>query len=83
MILSFRYLQGKDVFEAFYKKDLAKRLLLGKSASFDLERSMISKLKVRKFDQSRYKVCRLGVCPFTNLRFVSQSFAAYESLRGF
>lgn len=42
----FRYLQGKDVFEAFYKKDLAKRLLLGKSSSFDLEKSMISKLKV-------------------------------------
>lgn len=39
-------MQGKDVFEAFYKKDLAKRLLLGKSSSFDLEKSMISKLKV-------------------------------------
>ena len=36
---------GKDVFEAFYKKDLAKRLLLGKSASVDAERSMLSKLK--------------------------------------
>ena len=36
----FRYLNGKDVFEAFYKKLLAKRLLLGKSASSDLERSM-------------------------------------------
>uniref|UniRef100_A0A6N2MBR1 Cullin family profile domain-containing protein n=1 Tax=Salix viminalis TaxID=40686 RepID=A0A6N2MBR1_SALVM len=34
---------GKDVFEAFYKKDLAKRLLLGKSASIDAEKSMISK----------------------------------------
>ena len=41
----FRYLTGKDVFEAFYKKLLAKRLLLGKSASSDLERSMLSKLK--------------------------------------
>jgi len=41
----FRYIQGKDVFEAFYKKDLAKRLLLGKSASIDAERSMITKLK--------------------------------------
>jgi len=41
----FRYVQGKDVFEAFYKKDLAKRLLLGRSASNDAERSMISKLK--------------------------------------
>lgn len=38
-------LTGKDVFEAFYKKDLAKRLLLGKSASFDAEKSMLLKLK--------------------------------------
>ncbi|AQK62504.1 Cullin-4 [Zea mays] len=37
--------KGKDVFEAFYKKDLAKRLLLGKSASIDAEKSMITKLK--------------------------------------
>lgn len=33
------------MFEAFYKKDLAKRLLLGKSASIDAEKSMIGKLK--------------------------------------
>ncbi|XP_072675388.1 cullin-4B-like isoform X5 [Canis lupus baileyi] len=37
--------KGKDVFEAFYKKDLARRLLLGKSASVDAEKSMLSKLK--------------------------------------
>ncbi|GAB5032854.1 ubiquitin-protein cullin 4 [Nannochloropsis oceanica] len=41
----FRFVGSKDVFEAFYKKDLAKRLLLGKSASADLEKSMIAKLK--------------------------------------
>ena len=46
----FRYFNlslflGKDVFEAFYKKDLAKRLLLGKSASVDAEKSMLLKLK--------------------------------------
>lgn len=41
----FRAINGKDVFEAFYKKDLAKRLLLGRSASVDLELSMLSKLK--------------------------------------
>jgi cullin-4 len=39
------FLIGKDVFEAFYKKDLAKRLLVGKSASVDAEKSMLSKLK--------------------------------------
>ena len=37
-------MQGKDVFEAFYKKDLTKRLLLGKSASIDAEKSMITKV---------------------------------------
>ncbi|XP_044753877.1 cullin-4B-like [Coccinella septempunctata] len=41
----FRLIQGKDIFEAFYKKELAKRLLLGKSASQDAENSMVSKLK--------------------------------------
>ncbi|XP_078436854.1 cullin4 isoform X2 [Wolffia australiana] len=45
VLVLFRFIQGKDVFEAFYKKDLAKRLLLGKSASIDAEKSMISKLK--------------------------------------
>jgi cullin-4 len=45
VMIIFRYIHGKDVFEAFYKKDLAKRLLVGKSASFDLEKLMLSKLK--------------------------------------
>lgn len=45
IMVLFRYIHGKDVFEAFYKKDLAKRLLLGKSSSIDIEKSMISKLK--------------------------------------
>ena len=36
----FKILQEKDVFEAFYKKHLAKRLLLGKSASYELERGI-------------------------------------------
>ncbi|XP_074030664.1 cullin-4A [Leptinotarsa decemlineata] len=45
VMVIFRYIQGKDIFEAFYKKDLAKRLLLGKSTSQDAEDSMIGKLK--------------------------------------
>jgi cullin-4 len=44
-LVLFRYIQGKDVFEAFYKKDLAKRLLLGRFASIDAEKAAISKLK--------------------------------------
>lgn len=45
IMVIFRFIHGKDVFEAFYKKDLAKRLLVGKSASVDSETSMLSKLK--------------------------------------
>lgn len=45
IMVLFRFIHGKDVFEAFYKKDLAKRLLVGKSASVDAEKSMLSKLK--------------------------------------
>ena len=41
----FRYVHGKAVFEAFYKKDLARRLLMGRSASNDAERSMLQRLK--------------------------------------
>ena len=45
VMLLFKSIHGKDVFEAFYKKDLAKRLLLDRSASMDLEKSVVSKLK--------------------------------------
>jgi cullin-4 len=41
----FRHVHSKDVFEAFYKRDLAKRLLTGRSVSSDMERSFLSKLK--------------------------------------
>ena len=40
----FRFIEGKDVFEAFYKKDLARRLLMARSASADAERTMLAKL---------------------------------------
>ncbi|CAE7471970.1 culD, partial [Symbiodinium microadriaticum] len=46
LLLLFRHLQGKDLFEAFYKKHLAKRLLLGKSASSDNEKSMIGRMRL-------------------------------------
>lgn len=41
----FRFIEGKDVFEAFYKKDLARRLLMNRSASQDAEKAMLAKLK--------------------------------------
>ena len=46
VIVIFRYLTDKDIFETFYKAHLSKRLLGGKSVSDELERSMVSKLKV-------------------------------------
>ena len=41
----FCYLQAKDVFEAFYKQDLAKRLLWNRIVSMDVERHFVSLLK--------------------------------------
>lgn len=41
----FRFVHGKATFEAFYKNDLSRRLLMGKSASADAERSMLARLK--------------------------------------
>ena len=45
VMMLFRFIQEKDVFEKYYKQHLAKRLLLGRSVSDDAERNMISKLK--------------------------------------
>eukprot|EP00300_Choanocystis_sp_HF-7_P022640 c22044_g1_i1.p1 GENE.c22044_g1_i1~~c22044_g1_i1.p1 ORF type:complete len:764 (+),score=169.89 c22044_g1_i1:75-2294(+) len=44
-LVLFRYVSGRDVFEAFFKKDLAKRLLLGASASMDSEKALVLLLK--------------------------------------
>lgn len=41
----FKYIEDKDVFQKFYSRMLAKRLVQGLSASDDAETSMISKLK--------------------------------------
>jgi cullin 3 len=45
VIIIFRYLQDRDVFSDFYRRHLSKRLLSGRSASDDAEKSMIGKLK--------------------------------------
>eukprot|EP00531_Pseudo-nitzschia_arenysensis_P009425 CAMPEP_0116126978 /NCGR_PEP_ID=MMETSP0329-20121206/6606_1 /TAXON_ID=697910 /ORGANISM="Pseudo-nitzschia arenysensis, Strain B593" /LENGTH=762 /DNA_ID=CAMNT_0003621069 /DNA_START=265 /DNA_END=2553 /DNA_ORIENTATION=+ len=45
IIIVFRYLSDKDIFESFYKQHLAKRLLMGRSVSEDAERAMVSQLK--------------------------------------
>ncbi|GFZ00147.1 cullin 3 [Actinidia rufa] len=45
VMILFRYLQEKDVFEKYYKQHLEKRLLSGETVSDDAERSLIVKLK--------------------------------------
>jgi len=45
VMVLFRFITEKDVFEKYYKQHLAKRLLLGGSVSDDAEKGMISKLK--------------------------------------
>ena len=52
----FRFVHGKAVFEAFYKRDLARRLLLGRSASSDAEKSMLTRLKSGMLDFRVYAV---------------------------
>ena len=45
VMMLFRYLQEKDVFEKYYKQHLAKRLLSNRTVSDDAERSLLVKLK--------------------------------------
>jgi len=41
----FRFLQDKDVFDSYYKQQLARRLLRGSSVSHDVEKMMIARFK--------------------------------------
>ena len=46
-ILLLQYLSSTDQFETYYRKHLAKRLLMKKSVSRDMERQMLSKMKLK------------------------------------
>lgn len=45
-IVLLRYIQDKDMFERYYKKHLCKRLLMARSISIDVEKQMISRMKI-------------------------------------
>ncbi|KAH6912520.1 Cullin-1 [Coprinopsis sp. MPI-PUGE-AT-0042] len=45
VMILFKYIEDKDVFQTFYSKQLSRRLIFGVSASEESEESMISKLK--------------------------------------
>ncbi len=85
---------GKDVFEAFYKKDLAKRLLVGKSASYDAEKSMLSKLKQGLFQmlfsrsshgfRRRFqRICTFGPSSQFSNEFASSLCSSAQFSKGF
>ena len=71
----FKYIEDKDVFQKFYSKMLAKRLVQHMSASDDAEASMISKLKqacgfeytskLQRMFQVYFVVC---LCAVINIR---------------
>ena len=49
----YRFTDDMDVFRTFYQRALAKRLLLGRSASDDFEKSVLKKLKEREYTPRR------------------------------
>ncbi|KAK1146407.1 hypothetical protein N8T08_003194 [Aspergillus melleus] len=50
-ITLLRYIKDKDLFEAYYKKHLSRRLLMKRAVSMDAERQMISKMKMEVGNQ--------------------------------
>lgn len=73
----FKYIEDKDVFQKFYSKMLAKRLVQHMSASDDAEASMISKLKQACGFEYTSKLQRMfqdiGVSKDLNDQFKKQS----------
>jgi cullin 3 len=70
----FRFVHDKDVFERYYKQHLAKRLLNDKSASDDLERLMISKLKTECGHQYTSKLEGM----FTDVKLSEEKNEAFQ-----
>ncbi|KAJ3526661.1 hypothetical protein NM208_g11081 [Fusarium decemcellulare] len=44
-IVLIRYLQDRDLFQTYYQRHLARRLLHGKSESYDVEKQIVSRMK--------------------------------------
>jgi len=73
----FKYIEDKDVFQKFYSRYLAKRLVNGTSASGDAETSMISKLKDASGFEYTNKLQRM----FQDMQTSKDLNAAYENWR--
>lgn len=82
VMMLFRYLQEKDVFEKYYKQHLAKRLLSGKTVSDDAERSLIVKLKTECGYQFTSKLEGMFTDMKTSQDTMQGFYAAYGSELG-
>ncbi|KAF9331573.1 Cullin-3 [Podila minutissima] len=74
MTTLFRFLSDKDVFERYYKQHLSTRLLLGKSVSDEVERGMITKLKIECGYQFTSKLEGM----FTDMRLLPDTMSSFK-----
>ncbi|KAL8829981.1 MAG: hypothetical protein Q9170_005938, partial [Blastenia crenularia] len=72
----FRFVHGKAVFEAFYKRDLARRLLLNRSASADAEKNMLTRLASECGAGFTHNLEQM----FKDMELAREEVASYKSL---
>ncbi|GJD09260.1 Cullin-3A [Galdieria sulphuraria] len=75
VILLFRAVREKDLFERYYKQHLAKRLLSGRNFSEDIERIFIEKLK----SECGYQFTSKLEVMFTDIRTSAEEVEAFRS----
>lgn len=73
-ITMLRFIRDKDLFETYYKKHLARRLLMKRSASMDIERQMISKMKLEVGNQFTQRIESM----FKDIHISEEMSAAYK-----
>jgi cullin 3 len=75
VILLFRAVRDKDLFERYYKQHLAKRLLSGRNFSEDVERMFIEKLK----SECGYQFTSKLEVMFTDIRTSAEEVEAFRN----
>ncbi|KAI9202899.1 Cullin [Polychytrium aggregatum] len=84
LMILFMYVDDKDVFQKFYSRSLAKRLIYGGSVSDEAELSMITKLKMACGVDYTSKLLRMfhdiGVSDDLNTRFRGHLDQQHKSL---
>jgi len=77
VIVFFRFLYDKDIFESYYKQHLAKRLLSGRTVGDEAERGMVSELKKECGYQFTSKLEGM----FTDMRISRDTRDAYKKYK--